>query len=516
MHRLSSVSWVTACTLLALALRLLRIGHQSLHIDEIISFDSAAWTSGSAFWKGLLHDIHGPLTSALLHGWLRLGQSEAWLRLLYAVPSVLTIPLFYYLTRDLLGRTTARVAALAIAISPFQVWYGQEVRNYAWLLLFVTGALIAFFRIWDGRAGRAAWLSLVVLLALSLLTNYSALLLVISLTVLVLGRRDGRLALRWGATLCVLAAAFSPWFLDWYHRIGGERLFLDRPRTFGVPLRQASGFSVVNIPYMFWVFSFGYSLGPSVTDLHLDRSFSAIIRHWPVLVAGGLSVGTAAVLGAREVHKRGRTALLACLLLIPLALVIVLTLRDVKAFNPRYAMVAYPPFLMLVAAGWQWQKRLGRAAAMVALALTLFSLANHYFDPRYAKEDMRSAARTVLDEERPGDTIVVIDNNQPFRHYFSHRGGGVAPVFHRHKRFLQTEDELRAHVRSAMRPEGRTWLVLSRWWEVASREKIYEVFDSLLTRTDHWEFPGVELSLYEPPQHELRPDPARGHAARDD
>ncbi len=502
----SSDRWVLSCTLLALVLRLFRIGHLSLHIDELISVDSAAWATGITFARGLMHDIHGPFTSALLHGWMQLGRSEAWMRLLYALPSVLTVPLFYYLTRSHLGYVSARIATLAIAISPFQIWYGQEVRNYAWLLFFVTAVLVAFTRIWEGRGGRQAWLGLTALLALSLLTNYSTVFLVVSLTVLVLTRRNRRLAFRWAAMLIVLGVVFSPWFVDWYHRVDGQRLFVDRPRSFGVPLRQASGFSAAHVPYTFWVFAFGYSLGPSLLQLHLDRSVSSLLEHWPVLVAGAFSVGTAAVIGAWEVARRRRTIFLACLLVIPLALAIALTVRDVKAFNVRYVMVAYPPFLMLLAAGWKWRGFLGRASALVALVLNVVSLGNYYFDPRYAKEDMRAAARVILENERPGDTIVVIDNNRPFRYYYVDRGEGDSPAFHLHKRFLRTDDDLRAHVQSAMEPGGRTWLVLSRWWEVAPKETIYAVFDELLTRRSHWELPGVELGLYESTEDVIPPE----------
>jgi uncharacterized membrane protein len=489
--------WIAFCTFVALALRLFRLGHQSFHIDELISIESAGYAVGATFWKGLLHEIHGPLTSALLHGWMRLGETETWLRLLYVVPSVLTVPLFYRLGRGLAGDATGRIASFAVAISPFQVWYGQEVRNYAWLLLFVTGALIAFVRIWDGRGDRSTWIALTSLLALSLLTNYSTVFLIVALTVLVLARKDRAVIVRWFPTTVALALLFLPWFLDWYTRVDAERFFVDRPRRFGVPLRNPGEFTLSGVPYLFWVFAFGYSLGPSAAELHLDQSLAVLREHGPVLVAGALAVGFALVVGLREAAHPRRTTFLAVTFLVPLALTVILSIRDVKAFNVRYAMVAYPPFVMLLALGWSRRGLARNVSALAALALAILSLASHYFNTRYAKEDMRSAARLILEREQPGDTVVVIDNLQPFRYYFARRGNGRAPLLHRHKRFLRTQEDLAAHVEDAMRSEGREWLVLSRWWEVAPKDVLYRAFDARLERRGTWIFPGVDVTLYE-------------------
>ena len=64
------------------------------------------------------------------------------------------------------------------------------------------------------------------------------------------------------------------------------------PAPMGVTLREASGFSALGIPYAFWTFVFGYTLGPSLLDLHLDRSAAALARHAPVLGLGlAASVG---------------------------------------------------------------------------------------------------------------------------------------------------------------------------------------------------------------------------------
>ena len=112
--------WLVGCVLVAAALRFFRIGHQSLWIDEMISLQLATWASGADFWQGLLKDIHGPWGSLLLHGWAELGRSEAWLRTLYALPAVATVPLVFVLAHDLFGRPAGRIAGVAAARSALE------------------------------------------------------------------------------------------------------------------------------------------------------------------------------------------------------------------------------------------------------------------------------------------------------------------------------------------------------------------------------------------------------------
>ena len=97
-------------------------------------------------------------------------------------------------------------------------------------------------------------------------------------------------------------------------------------------------------------------------------------------------------------------------------------MRGVKTFHPRYLMSVLPVFLALLAAGASGPGRWPRAAAVVALLLVGVSLGQHYFHPAYGKEDSRSAARVILERERPGDAVVVIYSFRPFRHYFADTG----------------------------------------------------------------------------------------------
>jgi mannosyltransferase len=122
-------------TLLALALRLYRLGAQSLWYDEGVSVYLArmslpqltAWTAD---------DIQPPLYYYLLHFWLPLfGQasSEFVVRFPSLFFGVLTVPLMYRMGRHLFSATAGLLVAFLAAISPLYLWYSQETRMYTML-----------------------------------------------------------------------------------------------------------------------------------------------------------------------------------------------------------------------------------------------------------------------------------------------------------------------------------------------------------------------------------------------
>ncbi len=491
--------WLLGVAALALGLRLFRLGHPSLWIDELISLQLATYERGAAFWRGLLTDIHGPFNSVLLHLWTAGGTGETWLRLLYVIPGVAAVPVVWRLGAELFDERSGRTAAFLLAVSPFHVWYSQEVRSYAWAILWIASALLAFVRILDGRGGARAWAALAVLCPLALLTNFSAVFLLAGITAVLAFRRPfpRRDAVRWAAVLALSGATFLPWFLDWYGRIGGERIFVDAPSPTGMPLREDSGFSWSEVPYVAWSFAYGYTLGPSLRSLHLDRSADALAPYLPLALAGAVAAAAPLAGGIRAARGRGRLALLVLLVLVPLALAVLLAARGVKTFHPRYLIAFFPLFVALAAAGWARGGRLVRGAGIAALALIAWSLANLWFSPAHAKEDSRAAAALVRREERPGDAVVVIYAFRPFQHYYTAAGGDPDRLHHVHKRFLRTDEDLRAHVADAARDAGRVWLVLSRWWDVAPEAHLRAAFESRLDEKARWEFPGVKVTLYD-------------------
>ncbi len=128
--------------LLAFVLRLYRLGADSLWYDETVSALLASKPL-AAMWAHTAGDIHPPLYYALLHFWtLASGQSEFAYAFFSVCFSMATIPLIAYLGLRLYGSRTGVLAAFLFAVSPFSIWYAQEVRMYTLGVFLLLAALL--------------------------------------------------------------------------------------------------------------------------------------------------------------------------------------------------------------------------------------------------------------------------------------------------------------------------------------------------------------------------------------
>ena len=165
-----------AVTLLALVLRFYRIGEKSIWLDEAFSL----WIARHPLWEGLgwliRIDQHPPLYYSLLHIWTELfGELQGPVRMLSALFSTVTVPLFYAAGRRLLDRSSAAIAAGILAISPFHVQFGQETRMYA--LLTLEAACLLYFLarlLTERRPSAGSWVGLAVSQAAVMLTHNAA------------------------------------------------------------------------------------------------------------------------------------------------------------------------------------------------------------------------------------------------------------------------------------------------------------------------------------------------------
>ncbi|MBC7813221.1 MAG: glycosyltransferase family 39 protein [Burkholderiales bacterium] len=127
--------------LLALGLQAERFRERPFRQDEAWSVDAAATydLAGVVMWVS--NDIHTPLYSMLLHGWVGLvGTSEMAARWLSFLLSALTIALVYRSGRDLFSTRAGIYAALLLVASDFFMFFGGETRPYP--LLATLAALL--------------------------------------------------------------------------------------------------------------------------------------------------------------------------------------------------------------------------------------------------------------------------------------------------------------------------------------------------------------------------------------
>lgn len=137
--RFTPAHWWCLCaiTVLALALRLIGVGDWSLWIDEAHTWrDATSALTGPGGFLGSDRAKY-PLAFLLLRGLLALGlaDSEAGLRAPFVAIGTLTVPLLGICGRRLIGSSPAVFAAALLAVHPWHVFWSQNARGYAVLVL---------------------------------------------------------------------------------------------------------------------------------------------------------------------------------------------------------------------------------------------------------------------------------------------------------------------------------------------------------------------------------------------
>jgi mannosyltransferase len=487
--------WVLPAILVgATFLRFFRIGHQSLWVDEFLSLSGFTSPTGVPYWKKLLYDVHGPLYSLFMHFWSAVSQSEAWLRAPSAAAGVLAVYLLYrWLTASGRGEVAAS-GALFMALSPFHIYYSQELRFYAFLSLFVLVTLIAFDRFLRRPSMRTGAL-LGISLAFTCLSHFSGLFLGAALLayLAVTGRLRGN-HLRYGLLAAgITLGIISPWV---YREIANLRtipVFDISTLPVDKRYRGELTLSAWSYPYILYAFSTGYSFGPDLRELHSIRSGIQLFARYRVeIVLAGTIFGGLFVSGLIRSARRGQFALFATVLAVAIVSLTALTRFNVKVFNVRYLMCVFPFFVTLIAYGLPASRAPRIAIAAAACVVMLVSDGSYYFVARYARDDVRGAASIVSRNEQPGDLIIVPTVRLVFSHYY--RGSNVI------KAVIPVElgaGGLHERLAGYFDAHPRIWYVRCRHWDTDPDDVLLEALSAQGTVVGSWKLPGILINLYE-------------------
>jgi uncharacterized membrane protein len=472
-------------------LRFVSLGGQSLWVDEMLTLNNA-YIGQDLKASHIFGNLQGPAVSLMMHGWASLSSNEAYLRIPFAVAGALTIIAGFFLARHAAGFWTAINTMVFLALSPVLLWYSQEIRGYAFVLLFTVLMTYFLLRWADRRDGRSLiWYGVFAFAAL--VSNLSAAFILAAhfLYLLVVPARR-RLAGKWIVTILVVLLVFSPWVRQILVKVSPENAAAGQSSQ---PLRGGGPLTIVALPYSFFVYSVGYSLGPSVRDLQ-TRSEQAVREniHWILLTLVVFAIPFLAGLRRFAMEDRGLLVLLLLSLVIPLLAVSVLSARNIKVFTPRYALVCLPAYAMIIGRGLADISR-GRLkfVTYVFAALLGVSLFNHFLVPAYAKDDAREAARVIAGGFKKGDTVVGFAVAEPLRHYLGELSS--VQVFEAHD--IESAEAMAARCTGIAAGADRVWLSLCRDWTIDPDGTIESWFEANMAPVSSFRFPGVRLYLYE-------------------
>jgi hypothetical protein len=405
----SRAFWIVAgLTVLAAALRFVTLGVQAYHHDEIVT---ASRVLRDGFWHAMeavgFSESAPPLYYALAWFWTQLtGTGEFGLRSLSALAGVATVPVAYLLGLELRGRRTGIVAAALVAVNPMLLWYSQEARGYALLVLLTAVGALYFARALasDVRRDVRLW---GIASALALATHYFAIF-PIALEALWLLRRRGREAFAglWVVLLAGLALAplaihqMSLGHAEWI----GDRSLGHRLWEAGVTFVVGETGDIIARPEV---------VMPALVPL--------------LAVAAGLLL--LAARGDRAERRAGglMLALAAAGILVPLALALIAPGKDyVIARNLLPALV---PLLVAVAIGLTLRGA-RRSGPLVAAILVVYSLGFCVWaslSPVLQRPDWSAVAARLGEPEAPRAIVLWTLGAASLRYYLSTGSFQVQP-----------------------------------------------------------------------------------------
>src|SRR6476661_4979637 len=146
-------------TLAGALLRFTTLDVQSYWLDEVATVNILRHGFGDMLSAVSGGESTPPLFYIVAWAWSKVfGTGEVGLRSLSALVGTATIPLVYVLGREIAGRVTGVVAAALCAFNPLLIWYSQEARSYALMVLLTALTLLAFLRVLDQPGPRRfAW-----------------------------------------------------------------------------------------------------------------------------------------------------------------------------------------------------------------------------------------------------------------------------------------------------------------------------------------------------------------------
>jgi mannosyltransferase len=234
--------WLLALVmLLAATLRAVHIGDAALWNDELFSRFYPETGLRFMWTEGFVLETTPPTYYSILLGWMRLfGSSEAALRSLSLLASVATLPLVFLLGREFLEPRGALLGTLVFAVLPMQVYYGQEARTYALMLLPVSLALLGTARFLRDEQDGGHLLAYGAGAVLTVYCHSTAALIVAAMNLSVLTTVVGRRPLvswagllRWIVANAAVAVLCLPVAWTMLRQVGANRLSWIPPITIG-------------------------------------------------------------------------------------------------------------------------------------------------------------------------------------------------------------------------------------------------------------------------------------------
>ncbi len=445
---------LAAILLVGLALRLYRIGEESVDHEEYVSVVHLDAPDLITFLKdtNAHYPYSVPMHTFFQYLWTRIfGTDIVRVRLLYVLTSLLCIPVLFMFTRRFFdGWPRAEIAALGAAacftLSPVHVYHATEARQYPFYVLFALLSLYSFVEFRRNPSRRWLLLNLAANVCVIWTHLFGVLVLLVEGVFLAAWLRSRlRRVLTWGTAHAVMAIPWVWWVLRidvpaddsiylYYHKVRLSTLLWD---TFAddalfvirlYPHPAANAWHWVSDDLAQWIIHIRPWFGWPLVAVFACASFWG---GWRMLRAVFSQRGDES--GGAQDASWSEYALLLLWLIGPVFLLGILTNLWFPCYANRYTMFSSLALYVLMGGAWAALPRWMWRAATAALCAILYAYQLSLYLPGPIRTDWISAARLIAQEGQPDDIILVQD---PFwRPEFEWNQGPsahpVADAFHR-------------------------------------------------------------------------------------
>lgn len=485
-----SVIGLLLITVIGTGLRIYRLGYQSLWYDEILTFLSSSGTFTHVLFQTEIETYILPLYYLVVHAFLYLGEEDVILRIPSLIFGSLSIPLFFLVVREILGAETGVLASFLLAISPFHIFFSQEARPYAMFLFLCLLALYLLQQCLKHKESNWLKLGFAVVAASTLYCHTVAIpfLMFLALYLVLMG---SQIKLKeWGGTVSGLTILLLPAL----YRI--------------MMIQEESGlgrsFELSYLPYVMWAFSTGFSLGPTLLELHLTDKMNYVIEYLPMIVPILVYISGLVLFGAKKLFQKNRTHFLVlCLFfLLPLMFMSFAAIVISRPFNVRHIIPSLLPFLVFVALGIQnLNKRpLQFLGVGIFIVISVFSLKNYYFEDRYHREDYRGASQFLTAHSTQGDLIIcMVPYTRTGLLYYLSSDNKLALVGYPKNTAFVDPTQIPEDLLKIIATRDRFWVLYSRVFAADPRGHLKSYLETSFSPSNEFHSTGVELILYEIP-----------------
>jgi len=462
-------------------------------------------------FTNIIYIAKPPFFRFLLYLWKFLAKDEFTLRLLPFTFGILSILLTYKLGKILFDEKIAFIATFLLTISPFHIYYSQELTHYT-LTLFLVLCSVYYFLFGLEQNRLPIWIKFIFFTILSLYTSYISVFLVIfeNIFFFLLYKKHKALLKRWLIVQLIILLLYSPWLIL-------------LPKQFKVISLYPTYFtwipkgSLLHILQTLRIFSIGYNANFLIT------LFTSLIFYSFLILAIYHGFKNAPY----------KTNFLILWLFLPMILSILFS-NIVSTFTYRNFFISLPAFLILIAYGISKIKRINYIIMLLFFIMFLSGLAlfNYYqniypypsdfYRPGvHPKRESREAAYYIINNLKDGDVVfhTCPGTASPFIYYLLI--SGQKEKLYNWPKYLLSEknnkefvpwsyglvieniEELSKFIKDENR---RIWLVLSFWepnfldqHPFSEPNKIKRLMDRQFILKGYKEFTGIKVYLYEIP-----------------